>query len=633
MCGIFGFLSGRARLEPDCARTALELLAHRGPDGEGMWTSPGTSAPFVTFGHRRLAIIDLSPQAAQPMSDGRRLWITYNGELYNYLELMKVLESRGYRFRSHSDTEVILHAYEEWGEACLERFNGMFALAIWDADKRELFVARDRFGEKPFHYVWDPEHDVFAFASEIKALLALPVVDGALDDRALFRFVAFQELAASDQTLWRGVRRLPHAHWLRLAWRGDRFDLTIRRYWDIDLERIDPADPGRAARRFAELFEDSVRLRLRADVPVGSSLSGGLDSSAVVCQIHALGAAAGQKTFTARMHDPKLDEGSHVAKVLAHTGIQGHEVWPSAHELERLFPQMCRHLEEPFISTSQFAQHLVMRLARDHGVIVLLDGQGADEILAGYRLYYRVRYDDLARTRRLLTLGGEWLGFRTNHRRAFPLSARDVLYRVVHGDTSTLVSRPSGGIGASWDLDWLAAHVDERPRPSRPSKRDRLTQRLYTDALDGELQELLRYGDRNSMAWSRELRQPFLDHRLAELLFPLPIELKMSGAITKRVMRDGLRHLLPAAIRERKDKLGYEAPMRAWLERDLAAWVDARLEQATDVLGGRLDLGAVRAAWRPPLGEPDAQSTFLLLTLAECIKEMRAVALTPVGIA
>src|SRR5262249_31260827 len=258
--------------------------------------------PHVAFGHRRLAIIDLSDAAAQPMaSDDGDFHLTYNGEIYNYVELMAELEATGHRFRSRSDTEVILRAYQEWGEGCLERFNGMFASALWDERRRQLFAARDRFGEKPFHYVWDPAAGFFAFASEIKALLALPEVAGDLDDRALYRYVAFGELADAEQTVWQGVKRLRHAHALPLAWRGDGFERTVRKYWDIDLGRTERLGLDEAARRFGELFADSVRLRLRSDVPVGTSLSGGIDSSAVVCQIHALGAAGGQKTFSARM--------------------------------------------------------------------------------------------------------------------------------------------------------------------------------------------------------------------------------------------------------------------------------------------------------------------------------------------
>lgn len=623
MCGILGLVRGSAQPDSGWIRQGLKILAHRGPDGTGAWTRPGDTAPRVAFGHLRLAILDLSPAAAQPMTstDGRKV-LTYNGEIYNYLEVRAELEGRGRRFRTRSDTEVLLQAYEEWGADGLARLNGMFAFALWDEERQELFAARDRFGEKPFHYLWDPQRQLFAFASEIKALLALPEAPRELDERALYRYVAFQELAGAEPTLWKGIRRLPHAHFLRLRWQTERLELEVRRYWDLDLERQD--DPGfdAAAERFAELFADSVRLRLRSDVPVGSSLSGGLDSSAVVCQIHALGAAGGQQTFTARMEDPALDEGHHVAAVLAATGLTGHEVWPRSEILEQQFVRLCHHLEEPFLSTSQLAQHLVMGLAAEHGVIVLLDGQGADEILAGYRPYFLTRYADLAERRRLLALWRERRGFRSRHSRAFPLSAKALLARL-------LPRRPAAGLpfwGALagwWHPDWRAGFADERPRGLPPSRRDGLTRRLYADTMQGELQELLRYGDRNSMAWSREVRQPFLDHRLAEMLFALPPEHKLRDGESKVLLRRAVRGLVPASILARQDKLGYQAPLLQWLRGPLADWTAERLEDAAAVFGPRLG-GDLPARWRAAASRADngtAEGLFALLTLAETTRQ------------
>jgi asparagine synthase (glutamine-hydrolysing) len=621
------------------------LLAHRGPDGEGLWTRPAGSAPFVTLGHRRLAIIDLSDAAAQPMAnDDGSLQVTYNGEIYNYVELMAELEAKGHRFRSRSDTEVLLRGYQEWGPELLGRLNGMFAFAIWDERRRELFAARDRFGEKPFHYAWDPDRNVFAFASEIKALLSMPDVDASLDDRALYRFVAFQELAGSEQTLWRGVKRLPPAHWLRVGEvAGGGFDVAVHRYWDIDLDRIESLPLDAAARQLAELFAESVRLRLRSDVTVGSSLSGGLDSSAVVGQIHALGAAGGQKTFTARMDDPALDEGRYVAAVLERTGIEGHSVWPSPGELVERFPRLCYHLEEPFIQTSQFAQHLVMRLAAENGVTVLLDGQGADELLAGYTPYFRVRYADLAANHRFFELWRERRAFRVHHDREFPLSMRSLATYAAPGVFHALGRRReahpprvrSVEMASWWDRDWLASFDREEPTPPPRTRRDALTRRLYEDTMGGELQELLRYGDRNSMAWSREVRQPFLDHRIAELLFALPPEYKLRGAETKVVFREAIRPLVPRAVLDRRDKLGYQAPLSAWLQGPLRDWTSDGLEQAEHDFGGRLATAA-RArfgAMADSLNEVVARPIFSLLTLAESSRALRGVSATVLGAA
>jgi asparagine synthase (glutamine-hydrolysing) len=550
---------------------------------------------------------------------------------------MDELRGRGHVFQSHSDSEVILKAYEEWGVECLQHFNGMFAFAIWDEAKQELFAARDRFGEKPFHYAWDAARNSFLFGSEVKSLLLWPGVDAGLDERALYRFLAFQELAGAEQTLWRGVRRLPHAHYLRLRWTGGRFDLSVKRYWDIDLERTHGMSLAEAARRLRETFADSIRLRLRADVPVGSSLSGGLDSSAVVCQIHALGAAGGQKTFSARMEDAALDEGQHIKAVLDQTGIEGHEVWPNAAELEKLFPRLCHHLEEPFLSTSQFAQHLVMRLARENGVTVLLDGQGADEILAGYRPYFTARYAEMADRRQLLALWREWRGFRQRHERAFPLTAKGLVSRAAPGAYKMLGRANSNGAAPRfqwpamqgwWNDDWLRQFRDEEPTPLPNAKRDLLTRKLYADAMQGELQELLRYGDRNSMAWSREVRQPFLDHRLAELLFTLPPEYKLYGGETKVVMRHAFKDLIPPSITTRQDKLGYQAPLARWLSNGLRGWAEERLAALPEILGGRFTPEPVERFRKlpVPLDEGQAWAVFTLLTAGETLGAGRLLA-------
>ncbi|NUN53568.1 MAG: asparagine synthase (glutamine-hydrolyzing), partial [Planctomycetaceae bacterium] len=592
------------------ARAALRQLEHRGPDGEGVWTRPGGASPHVLLGHRRLSILDLSGAAAQPMeTEDRRLVVTYNGEIYNFVEVREELAALGRRFRSTGDTEVLLHAYREWGPACLDRFNGMFAFAVWDEERRTLFAARDRFGEKPFHYALDPATGRFAFASEVKALAALPWVDLSLDDRALYRFAVAGELAGSGQTLWRGVRRLPAAHRLLLRWTGEAWDLRMERWWDVDLARTSDLPLEEAARRFREVFEDGIRLRLRSDVPVGTSLSGGLDSSAVVCQIHALGAAGGQKAFTARMTDPSLDEGRHVAEVLRRTGVEGHEVWPSAAVLREVFPRFCRHMEEPFRSTSQFAQHLVMRLAAENGVTVLLDGQGADEMLAGYEPYQHVLFSALAEEGRFGDLYRESRSFRARHSRPFPLSLRAALGRAFPGLRTIrrgIASRAGEGRGARspWGLaeGFTAAHGGEDFPGETEGPRDLLTRKLHFDSTRGPLQELLRYGDRNSMAFSRELRQPFLDHRLAEFLFSLPREHKLRGGESKRVQRLAFRGLVPDSILDRKDKLGYRAPWDPWARGEIREWVIGEMEQAASVLGARVRpdaMDAVRAALLP----------------------------------
>lgn len=633
MCGIAGVVS--AGLLPDASlrRTMLTRQGHRGPDGEGEWLRPPAQGqPAVWLGHRRLAIIDLSDAAGQPMagSDGA-LRITYNGEIYNYIELMDELTSLGHRFRTHSDTEVILAAYERWGVASLDRLNGMFAFAIWDERRSELFAARDRFGEKPFHYAWNPAAGTFAFASEIKALLVLPDIDASLNEDALCRFITFREMAGTEATIWKGVRRLRHGHWLRVSCDPGGLKLETRRYWNIALEKENALPLADASKRFAELFRDSVRLRLRSDVPVGTSLSGGLDSSAIVCQIHALGAARDQRTFSARMADPALDEGAHIQTVLQHTGISGAEVWPTAEDLQRSFSAFCYHQEEPCFSTSPFAQYLVMRLASENGVTVLLDGQGADELLAGYTSYFLTRYADLATTRQFLSLFREYRAFERHHGSGFPLSLKALVAKAAPILQRLRRHHPAADAGPSldapscWNRDWLRSFGGQSRQPLPVDhQRDALTCRLYADALTGPLQELLRYADRNSMAWSREVRQPFLDHRIAEFLFSLPAEFKLAGGETKVIMRHALAGLLPESIRQRQDKIGYRTPLATWLSGNASSWVQERIEHASRQLQGIVDPHWVDARMNAvPAGAftKGAEDVFAMLTVAECLTQ------------
>jgi asparagine synthase (glutamine-hydrolysing) len=342
------------------------------------------------------------------------------------------------------------------------------------------------------------------------------------------------------------------------------------------------------------------------------------------------------------MEDPALDEGRYISAVLAQTGIEGHEVWPSWDELEKIFPRLCYHLEEPFPATSQFAQHLVMRLASEQRVTVLLDGQGADELMAGYKPYFLTRYGDLAERGRLLALWREWRGFRSNHKRAFPLTTKALLARLMPGVYRRFKRDEANGSQAIttwpdmtvwWNRDWLGEFADERPTELVRSKRDNLTRKLYQDAMRGELQELLRYGDRNSMAHSREVRQPFLDHRIAEFLFALPPEHKLFRGETKIILREAIKGLVPDCIVNRQDKLGYQAPLASWLKGTALLWAEDRFDQLGSEFSGRAVSGGADRfrALVSRSGEQEAQRLFSILTLAECARQLRRtrLSLTP----
>ena len=423
MCGILGLYrieGGSVDISALVAGTAVQR--HRGPDDEGYVlvdsrrgeavactgddSDPRVRLPHVSrfagerrfdvcLGFRRLAIHDLSPAGHQPMAsrDGR-LWIVFNGEIYNFRDLRAELESHGYRFETDSDTEVILAAYDKWGEECLRFFNGMWAFAIWDIQKRELFIARDRFGEKPLHYTHSS--GLFAFSSEMKGLWAAGAADPKIDDEGLARYRLCGETDASEQTLFSGVRRLLQSHSLRVTPAGL---LPVRRYWDLHPHATRDQSEAQSIERFRELCVDSVNLRLSADVPVGSSLSGGLDSSTVVSIIASLlPPQSTQKTFSARFNEQQLDEGKWMNLVIEAAGrIQPHFVFPDREGFLSSLQTVFWHQEEPFVSSSIYAQWCVMRLAKDHGVTVLLDGQGADEILGGYHSYLEPAGHDFLR--------------------------------------------------------------------------------------------------------------------------------------------------------------------------------------------------------------------------------------------
>ncbi|HEX4076397.1 MAG TPA: asparagine synthase (glutamine-hydrolyzing) [Candidatus Acidoferrales bacterium] len=565
MCGIVGVVGAAGGVSRNRFLEMRDTIAHRGPDDAGFWQSPGGN---VMLGSRRLAILDLSPNGHQPMADeSSGMVIAFNGEIYNYVEIADQLASSGCRFRSRTDTEVLLKSYVTWGERCLERLNGMFAFAIWDERRQELFAARDRFGEKPLYWYQSPDRDLLAFASEIKALVASRLFSPRPNRAAVCSFLDNDGLDAGCETMLEGVLALPAAHALRFSLR-DR-SLNIWRYWNLDAENtIRFPDERQYADRFIELLSDSVRLRLRSDVPVGSSLSGGLDSSTIVGLVAKTGARARQETFSARFSDAAFDEGPHIRRMAAWAGVRNHTVYPDPKDLPEEIENLTWHQDAPFQSSSIYAQWCVMRLARDHGVTVLLDGQGGDEILAGYHSCFAGYFAGFLRRFR-------FLGAATAMRR----------YTGAHGSAHLpliLVGLLPPGLR-------LSAKAWRRPRAlekdfERASRRavsakgkkfgDPFHELLYDILTRTSLPSLLRYADRNSMAFSREVRLPFLDHRLVEYLFAIPVEQKLDGATTKVVLRNATRGIIPEETRDRKDKLGFAPPEHLWLRGPLREWAD-----------------------------------------------------------
>jgi asparagine synthase (glutamine-hydrolysing) len=538
-------------------------LDHRGPDGEGSFADEG-----VALGFRRLAIIDLSDAGMQPFAsdDGARQ-LVHNGEIYNYRELRRELEARGHSFRSQSDTEVILRAYEEWGDRCVERFNGMWALALWDGRARRLFCSRDRFGVKPFYYSWDDTR--FAFASELKAFGA----SGGLEPHlpSVRDYLEQGYVDHTDETFFAGIRKLPPAHTLVVDERG----LRIERYWSLE-----PRDaPGEAADEVRELFLDAVRLRLRSDVPVGTCLSGGIDSSAIVCVVdHLLRTEAEsarpvgerQRTFTAFFEQRGFDERPFADTVVAQTRTQPHWITFDEDELVDVLPSIVRAQDEPFGSTSIVAQWFVMRAAKDAGLRVMLDGQGADETLAGYHGYFGPFFADLLSRGQLRELGAELRAYRTLHGAGV-------------GTTAVALARPFLPERVRWAARGRVKGGSALVHPDLPPSRAEhangfgggyLRRQMHLILTQRGLPELLHYEDRNSMAHSLEARVPFLDYRLVELLFSLGSADLIERGRTKAILRRALGDLLPPIVRDRVDKLGFVTPEAAWLRGRLGELAD-----------------------------------------------------------
>lgn len=567
MCGIAGIIT-RDGSGPRDLSLALDLMEHRGPDGHGQWHETISEAHGVALGHRRLSIIDLSEAANQPMPDtSGRYWLTFNGEIYNYIELRKELEALGARFRTASDSEVLLEAYKAWGRKFVDRLNGMFAFCIWDRVERCLIACRDRYGEKPFYFINKPEF--FAFASEYKALLTMPGVSREYDEFRLLQFASNpgRGLDVERQTVFSDILQLLPGEALEISLADE-----APRIWRYYAPEFDPgqgkANEADIFAEFRELLIDSVRIRMRSDVKVGSCLSGGLDSSAIVgIARQLLGDDAPYHTFTGQFPGTDADE-AHFAKIVVDAScVDNHLVEPTVDRFIDELPQWIWHNELPVGGASQFAQWCVFHLAKQQGVTVLLDGQGADESLGGYETYFRLYIEALEASGGAADVAAE----RESISARYPgvLAARrtgikeKLPFRVRHFLATRL------GLGSSLFYSMTpdaAEKVQEENERTQQTGFHALTSALAQDSFGGFLTTLLRYGDRNSMAHSREVRLPFCDHRIADLALSMPPHLLMGGAQNKRLLRESMRGILPEPIRTRWRKQGFNPPTDLWFQ-------------------------------------------------------------------
>ena len=579
MCGIAGILINyppqikeyKAMLK-NTIKKMTTALHHRGPDGEGCWIN---EAATIGLGHTRLAIIDLTNAAAQPMqytavpaieAEANRYTITFNGEIYNYIELRNQLQKNGYYFHSQSDTEVILAAYDFWKEDCLQHFDGMFAFAIWDAKENTLFAARDRFGEKPLFYYHDDKQ--FVFASEMKALWAIGV-EKKPDNKMLVNYIALgyvQNANDKQQTFYENINALPAAHFLLYTLKDNKSHLYP--YWKLDKDNTIAITENEAIEKFDFLLQQSITKRLRADVTIGTSLSGGLDSSTIAANIYQQNNKIPFKTFSAIFPGFDKDESKYIQQVTKHLSLQNFTVSPTAQGLISHFEKLCYHQEEPFVSSSIFAQFKVFELAKQHQVKVLLDGQGADETLAGYNKYIHWYLQQLIDRKKYALAKQEKMLLRQNK---FSFKWNFANYLATHLPAHAAIHLETKAFNKISQHPFLdkafvkALHGREWEGIHKPII-TKLNDILHFNTTTLGLEELLRYADRNSMANGIEVRLPFLSHELVQFIFLLPANFKIHQGYTKWLLRKVAHTKLPEDIVWRKNKIGFEPPQKLWME-------------------------------------------------------------------
>lgn len=570
MCGITGIISLHKPIQPQDIQTMNNTLRHRGPDSEGIWLNENAT---VAFGHRRLSIIDLSERGAQPMhSQDENYVIVLNGEIYNYIELRQILLKKGYTFRSQTDTEVLLNLFIEYGEKCLEQVEGMYAFAIWNKRDKTLFLARDRFGEKPLYYTYTTHS--FAFASEMKALWAYGIPKKPNPQR-VFEYLLYTTIESSiypHETFYENIFQIKPAHYAYIRVHQDHLDIYTQQYWDItNVKNTYKGSFEQAKEEFLSLFMDSIRKRLRSDVPVGSSLSGGLDSSSIVCTVEQYfkNNIKEFQTFSAIFPEFELDESKYIQAVSQRTGFKANYVTPDSESFIKNIDKVNYHQEEPYGSASVAVQYEVMQLVRQHKVTVLLDGQGADEMLAGYTPFWQTYLKHLFFTRPCV-FQKEWKEFKKipNFKLEGSLLSNAV-HQWFYGLKKRLMTRRRKFISVRSPY-YVGIHPDvvEKYRflPSPIESPPTLKKHLYFMLIKRGLNELLRYADRNSMAHAIEVRLPFLDHRIAEFLFSLPDNYLISQGYSKRILRAAMQGTLPDLIAQRQDKIGFAPPQQRWFD-------------------------------------------------------------------
>jgi len=601
MCGIAGVLSYNSKVDKRFIISMNYALRHRGPDDEGYIAvslkdnivhslngndSVNKSNLINDFnieanlflGHRRLSIIDPSPAGHQPMSDEtRRVWIVYNGEIYNYLELREELKQKGFKFTTNTDTEVLLKSYIEWGTDCVNRFNGMWAFAILDLGKSTLFLSRDRFGVKPLYFYKDENY--FAFASEIKALLTVSFIKREVNYEAVFDYLAFGWEEEGEDSFFSGIRELKSSH--NMIVNLNNREVKLYQYYELSyfdkFEKYNLDKESQHVLRVRELIFNAVRLRLRSDVKVGSCLSGGVDSSTIVCVMNEIiknekVSQVGDfiKCFTASYTDDKVDESNWAKVVIENTNSEWIRTFPTEKELLEDLQDLIYTQEIPFGSTSIYAQYRVMKIASESGVKVLLDGQGGDELFTGYTGYFPTFYRELIKNLDFRGLCNE-----IKNVGASPIDLKTILNMAVKSELAKYLTFPKLRNFLIKRMVYQIFLINPefynnfsyRVKSRQEKIANSLNEQLYQLITGDNLKKLLRYEDRNSMRFSLESRTPFADDvNLIEYCFQIPSIYKIHNGYSKYILRQSMIGILPEQIRNRVDKVGFATPEIKWLK-------------------------------------------------------------------
>ena len=610
MCGIAAILPiNNTCINTRTIKSMSNLLKHRGPDDEGFsffvedknkWktihykgsSEPNNNDPILfperecipeneiissslSFCHRRLSILDLSSHGHQPMSYRNRYWIIFNGEIYNFVELRIELEKKGHNFTSFTDTEVILASYAEWGYDCLHKFIGMWAFLIFDTKTSIHFGSRDRFGIKPLYY-WYSSKGFIAFASEIKGFTQLPGWSPVVNGKRAYDFLIHALSDHTHETMFDGVFQIRGGEFFAFDIKQPIEKIIVNKWYHLpDNKNSDSYETG--YEKYKNLLSESVKIHLRSDVPVGSCLSGGLDSSSIVCLIHNMLSATGdeskQKTFSAGSLQKQWDEMPYIKETVNSHNIEPHYIYPELNQLLTDLPKIIWHQDEPFTSTSIFAQWCVFKLAKEQNVTVLLDGQGSDEYIAGYPDFLNIYIAELFHRLSLKRLIHELCCIENLYGRIYGYSKTEIMKNSLSFllkrnrlGKKILLNLQSETFAPPW-LDISRLHVNPNiPIFEKNQGEDLVTSHCYEQTFFSHLPFLLHYEDRNSMAYSRESRVPFLDHRLVEYVLTLPPNHKIRNGTSKMILRGAMKNIIPEKVRIRTDKLGFATPEEFWIK-------------------------------------------------------------------